>query len=149
MVAGIAREGRNQTIIQDVLSGIPIPEVARKHGMSRSHLYAVLSDDDYRQILHAEQRRQIALIPKATQVVEDLLDSEDDKIKLAAAKTVHANTGITPAHTQSILIERLLIQQGNSSEDAAFRSLAMDFLGLANPDPKPDVIDVTPCNKDE
>jgi hypothetical protein len=141
MVAAIDIVKRNFDIVEGILEGQTPQQIAKLYGITDRQVYNILSDEDYRKIIESGQRDQVFMLPNANKRLETLIQSEDEKVALGAIKQVHQNTGIAPSHAPSIFINKLLIQQGNSAEDRAFRATAMAFLGL--PDTQTP-IDVTP-----
>jgi len=67
-----------------------------------------------REIIETGTQQMVSLIPKALDNYHQLLSCDDNNIKLKASQDVCKNTGIQPAHTQSVLIEKLIMNQQNN-----------------------------------
>jgi hypothetical protein len=102
---------RNEYIVSEVLKGRSQTEIGQEVGLTQGSISKILKDDDYRAILQAGIKQQILLIPKAHNVISRLLDDEDSKVKLSAAKVIFHNTGVAPSHTQSVFINNLTLNQ--------------------------------------
>lgn len=109
MTLAMVRESRNVDIVERLLSGEDVRAIAASHGITDRQVYRILKDDDYKAILEQGQREQVALLPKANKKVAALMDSQDEKIALSASQTVFKNVGITPAHTQNVFIQNLMV----------------------------------------
>jgi len=142
------RLARNEEIIALYLEGLPQDEIASQVGLTQGRISQILNQDVHREILEQGQRDQIRLLPKANKRLASLLDSEDEKVALGAVQTVHRNTGITPAHTQSVFINNLLAV-GQGSDPAFLRELGQILRAkhsLPGPSQEGEVVDVEPVS---
>jgi transposase-like protein len=113
MPADLARVTRNVDIVEAVLSGQSVDEIAAAHGITDRQVYRILKDDDYRKIVEQGQREQVFLLPKANKRLARILDNTEDETALKAIKVVQQNTGVAPSHTQPVYIGQILNQQVN------------------------------------
>lgn len=133
---------RNLTIVEQALAGVPLTQIGKDIGLSTARVSQILSSDKaIKQQIEDCQKAQVILLPIAIRKHAELLESDDPAIVKDMIKITYANTGITPNHSPSILIQNLFINQDNMLGDPEFRSMAMRFLGMEDDN---QVIDVTP-----
>ncbi len=108
-------------------------EIQTATGLCQGTIANRLRDDEAKAILEDATKHHIRSLPVALARHDELVASDDEAIALKAIESRYKITGILPAHTQSVYIDKLLVQTSNSLEDAQFRSLAMSFLGLSDP----------------
>lgn len=136
-----------ETALKMRLNGSSQHEIAKAIGVGQSAVSKMLSDSDIKVLLNQCQRRMASEATKVTDKFMSHCYSESDKISLDAIKHYHQITGIAPSHAQSPFIQQIFINQDSGLQDAQFRSLAMQFLGLTPPDATSDPsipIDITP-----
>ena len=96
------------------LQGLDQHTIAKKVGLTQQRVSQILNNEpEIKKVLEDGQKAQVLLIPLAVQKHTELLDSEDEKIALEAAKLIYKNTGITPSHAQSVYIQNLTVSQQN------------------------------------
>ena len=94
-----ARIERDLTIVNDRLSGMVYREIAKKHGITKGRINQILNDDQIKDILETGTKEITCLVPKAIDNYQTLLQSKDEKIKLAASKDVLKTTRIMDTRT--------------------------------------------------
>ena len=110
-----AKIQRNATIIQERLSGATYDEIAANHGIDKSTVSRVLSRDDIQDILQTGLQKQIALIPKAIDVLQkELADPFDGKARRWAVDTILKNTGLAPSGAPVTMIQNILNVQAET-----------------------------------
>lgn len=102
-----ARDARDLTIASDRIKGATYQQIAERHGITKSRVGQILTDDEIRDVVETGQRQMISLVPKAVDNYQLLLDDPDSKIRLAASKDVSQAAGILPTHMQSLVINQI------------------------------------------
>lgn len=119
---GVGREARKRQGIAMLAGGTPVVEVARQLGVKRDSVqrWQRMHEDEIRQM--AEQRaKSIAerleqLNTKAVSALDKLLASKNEKVRLAAARTVLSRTGYPEGREVDMHVTGL---EGKSDEDVA------------------------------
>jgi hypothetical protein len=120
-IATLALEGHNQTYI------------AEKFGVDQSVISRKLRSDAICKAILDNAQREIVVscTPKIVANYLVLLDSEDESIRLKATNDAAKIIGIQPSHAQSVFINKLYIDQRQTSTPTELRDTAK-LLGVSD-----------------
>ena len=138
------RSERDGTIAAERLAGKTYRELSEQFGISKSTVFRILHDDEIRDVIETGTKEIVRLVPRAVNNYEQLLSSQDEKIKLQASKDCLQMTGIAPSHTQSTVMINILNQQIVPARSAELSAIEA-FLNATQW--QTDAIDVTPDNE--
>jgi transposase len=115
---------RNREIVEHRLSGKSYSEIGKLYGLDQSTICRTLQKDEIREILETGMQQQIAMVPKAINVLHATLDQTEDKgLRLKAADTILKNTGLSPNTSTSITLTQILNVNTNVVPDAVQKFL--------------------------
>ena len=144
-------ETQTLTIAQDrLLTGLSYRELATKYNCDPSTICRNLNRDEIRDILNTGIQQQIALVPKAIDVLNDTLNDTDPAAKalrLRASETILKNTGLAPTNAPVTMINNILNITTTEVPEAIqelFRALTHTQSTHPSMLADTDVIDITP-----
>lgn len=130
------------TIAQERIAGKTYQEIADQYGCNKSTIFRALKKEEMQEILEIGMQQQIALVPKAIDVLNYTLTQTDDKaLRYKASQDVLKNTGLSPSMAPSIAITNILNLHSQDIHLEAAAAKALKHLGLEIPS---NVIDVDP-----
>jgi len=106
---------RDYYIAEKRLEGMNQTDIAKEVGISQKQVSNILRDEEIREYIDRGIKYQVNLIPKANERHEQLMDSEDEGIRLKAVELIYKNTGISPTHAQSTYIQNVFNDNRNIS----------------------------------
>ncbi len=131
---------RDLSIAEMHMSGMAQRDIAKEVGISQARVSQILhTDDSIKTIVDATTRKLTLLSPKVYKNYNELSDSKDDSIKLAATDRLSKIIGYTPSNASNTLIVNIL----NATAPAA-DSEALEILRKAMQPGSQTIIDVTP-----
>lgn len=95
---------RNISVAQSKLAGKSYREIAKIHGIDPGTVSRILQNADIKDIIETGTKQIVAMVPKAIDNYREFLVDEDKKIKLSATQDVAKMTGLSPSHTQNVII---------------------------------------------
>lgn len=100
-------------VANDRVAGATYRELAAKYKCSAMSICRTLNREDAKEIIEIGMQQQIALIPKAINVLQETMQDlpVDNPLRLKASQTVLQNTGLTPSHTPSVYIQQIINTQ--------------------------------------
>jgi lambda repressor-like predicted transcriptional regulator len=117
--------------------GASYRDLAELHGCSHSSIARALNTDQAREIIEIGLQQQIALIPKAIDILTATLHQSDDpSLRYKAAQDVLRNTGLAPTGGNNVMINNVLNLHAQDIHIERAAEAALTHLGI---------IDVTPA----
>lgn len=105
-----AKIERNLTIAAERLAGKTYSELAAKFDISKTHVHAILNDDEIRDVIETGTKQLISLVPKAVDNYRTFLTDKDNPDHYKASKDCLQATGIMASHASSTIINNLFYQ---------------------------------------
>ena len=131
---------RNLTIATERLKGKTYREIGEQFGLSKATVHDILNDEEIRDVIETGTREMVRLVPRAVDNYEKLLQSDNEKIVLAASKDTLQATSVMPGQQSATTIINVLNQQATPEQSKELKDLQAF---LSNGWEK-DIIDVTP-----
>ncbi len=103
---------RDNTLALMRADGKTYAEIEKVLGLSKGRIGQLVNhDENVKAMIEDASKIQVSMLPAAMQAHAECIKSDDDKIRLQAAKLTYQNTGIAPSHTQPRIINNILVQQ--------------------------------------
>lgn len=106
------KTARNISIYQDRLKGKTYNEIAKKYGISNSSVSYILNKGEIQDLITSALNHLASFAPIIVKNYRDLLNSQDEKIRLKATHTLAQIIGIAPSNKASH-IQNLYVTQNN------------------------------------
>ena len=108
------KSGRNATIAQLCLQGMPQRQIAKKIGISKSQVSRVLSSNKWaKKVLEAAHNAMLGESVAVALKLNEHVQNSDPAISLKAIQQHQTNMGFRPSHTQNTFIQN--IYNGNQT----------------------------------
>ena len=123
----IQQKVRHQQIIQDYLLGLNYQQLSKKYSLDKSTISYILNKDDAKKITEKTYLKRVELLPKAIDIERDLLDSDNEGIKLKVIQKLYDDVGIGKADTPFALFQSIIIGQLDPAAKRFVESKAADI----------------------
>ena len=135
---------RDISIIADAkINGLTYKRLNAKYNLTDQTIATILRDEDYKDILDGIQKREIIGATRASERIDELIESKTETIALNASTKRLQNIGIGSAHTQTNISIGKFYQQNNAL------SLTPDVLRLLSSNGIDATIDIPGYGDDE
>ena len=126
----IQQKLRHQQIIQDYLSGLNYRQLSDKYDLDKSSIHYILNKSDAKKVVESTYLKRVELLPKAIDTERELLESDNEGIRVKVMQKLFDDVGIGKAHTPYQLFQSVVINQLDPAAKRYVESKALDIGNL-------------------
>ena len=123
----IEQKLRHNSILQDYLSGLNYNQLRDKYKIAKSSIHYILNKTDAKKVIESTYLRRCELLPKAIEIEQELLESDNESIRLKVVQKLMDDVGIGRTHTPFALFQSVVINQLDPSARQYIDSKAVDL----------------------
>ena len=104
---------RDLQIANDRMQGLTFRELSRKYNVSNSTISRILSKQEIQDVISDSLNHLVTFAPIIVKTYRDLLNSDNDAVRLKCAAELSKIIGISPSHAPSQI--NILFNQSNNN----------------------------------